>query len=269
MANVLIDMHKTDAVLAERGFTYNHYNLKSPYYSYILKKHGVTQAEFDSSLTWYSKNPKKFDKVYDKVLVQLTKFQKEIRNGKYHAVDTLELAKIKINIWNKRYKYLLTKDSARTHLDFEITNSSHNLMFRDVYLLKFLQRIAPEDSSKNKRILFRINYENGKIDSVSKPAYNDSLLRRYSFRMTAHRKLKIKSISGQLLGSSAYRGKFNVTIDSLSLTRIFNPADQDSLRRILENKGLKNLNKIQKPILKGRNMRVFEKFGRGKMIHAE
>lgn len=258
MANVLIDMHLIDASLSEKGLNYSHYSTKASYYNYILKKNGVTQAEFDSSLVWYTKNPKRFENVYIQVNEKLTRFQKEIRNGKYHPVDTLELGKVKSNIWNKRVKYALTKDSVRTHLDFEIIN--YSLMYRDAYVLKFLQQVAQEDSSKNQRIVLRIQYENGKTDSVSKPIYNDSLLRRYTIRMTAFRKLKIKSISGQLLGSSAYKGKLNALLDSITLTREFYPANQDSLRRMVEKKIPTKAIMGTKPALNSRNTSVFEKF---------
>jgi len=232
MAIVLTEMHKTDATMNEKGLVYGRYYQKAPYYTFIFKKFKITQAQFDSSLVWYSKNPRVFSNIYDKVLVNLTGLQKEVKNGKYHPVDTLDLTKMKINIWNKRVHYVLTKDSARTHLDFVITDDS--LLFGDVYVLKFLQRIAPEDSCKKPRVILRINYANGKTDSVYRTAFNDSLLRRYTFRFRTFRKLKIKSISGELLASKMYRGKLNVSIDSISLFREFNAKKQDSLRNVVE-----------------------------------
>ena len=231
MTNVLTEMHKTDASMSERGLAYNHYSDKAPYYKFIFKRYGITQAKFDSSLVWYTKNPRVFGNIYDKVLANLTHLQKEVKNGKYHPVDTLDLTKMRTSIWNKRTKYLLTKDSTRTHLNFEITN---NLLFGDVYVFKFLQRIAPEDSSKKQRIVIRLNYANGKTDSVSQTAYHDSLLRRYTIRFATKRKLKIKSISGELLASKMYKGKLNAIIDSISLFREYNAKKQDSLRRVVE-----------------------------------
>ena len=232
MTNVLTDMHKTDAVLNEKGLAYGHYTEKAAYYKFIFKKYKITKAQFDSSLVWYSKNPRIFDNMYDKVMINLTSLQKEVKNGKYHPVDTLDLTKMRTSLWNKRNKYILTHDSVRTHLNFEIINT--DLLFGDVYELKFLQLIAPEDSCKKPRIILKINYVNGKTDSVYRTAYNDSLLRRYTFRLTAFRKLKIKSVSGELLASKKYSGKQNVKIDSISLIRIYNVKKQDSLRKVVE-----------------------------------
>jgi hypothetical protein len=232
MAIVLTEMHKTDAILNEKGLTFGHYYDKSPYYSYIFKKYKITQVQFDSSLVWYSKNPRVFSNIYDKVLINLTGLQKEVKIGKFHPVDTVDLSKMRNFIWNKRIRYILTKDSARTHLDFLIADN--NLMYGDLYILKFLIRIAPEDSCKKPGIVLRINYANGKTDSVFRSAFNDSILRRYTFRFRAFRKLKIKSVSGELLASKMYKGKMNVTIDSISMFREFNARKQDSLRKEVE-----------------------------------
>lgn len=232
MINILTDLHKLDGSMYAKGLPYNQFDLKNEYYVSVLNKYGVSQAEFDSSLVWYSKNPKNFDKIYDKVLEQLTVLQNDINKGKYHPVDSTELAKIKIPIWNKRTKYVLTKDSARTHLAFEVQDQ--NFMLGDVYILKFLQRIAPEDSSTNKLIRFQINYANGRVRGVIKKTTNDGITRRFTLRISSIHPSKIKSISGELLGSTKYKGKLNATIDSISLTRIYDSRKQDSLLKVLQ-----------------------------------
>jgi hypothetical protein len=41
------------------------------YYKNVLDKHGITQAEFDSSLVWFTDNPQIFNKIYPKVIERL------------------------------------------------------------------------------------------------------------------------------------------------------------------------------------------------------
>jgi len=232
MADVLVEMHKADAVMAERNLVYVRYSMKAPYYNYILKKHGVTQAQFDSSLVYYTKNPQQFENIYAKVIDQLTKLQTDVNAYKFHPNDIHEIGKMRIDLWNKNRKFVFNKDSARTKLDFEILNN--DFLYKDMYVLKFLLKISTDDSCTNQRIELRLNYFNGKSDHTFKPVYNDGVTRRYTFRMPAFRKLKIKSISGQLLASSKYKGVFNATLDSISLIREFKPQFTDSLRRIVQ-----------------------------------
>ena len=71
MRSLLVDLHKTDAILQVAGVSHNSTEVKAIYYAQVLEKHGVTQAEFDSSLVWYTDHPQLFDKIYPRVLKDL------------------------------------------------------------------------------------------------------------------------------------------------------------------------------------------------------
>ena len=232
MTSVLVDMHKTEATLTEKGLYYGPYSKKAPYFNDVFKRNGVTQAQFDSTLVWYTKNPQKFENMYDEVIKRLTVLQKDVDSNKYHPIDYENIDKVRIDIWNKVTHHKFSKDSTRTKLDFEIKQA--DLLYRDVYELKLLLKIPKEDSCKKQRIELRLNYYNGTSDHTFKLVHNDGITRRFTFRMPAYKKLKIKSISGQLLASSAYKGVFRATIDSIQLIREFKSLQQDSLKRLVQ-----------------------------------
>ena len=71
MRQVMVDLHKTDALLQVSGMNHGHNEAEDIYYAMVLEKHGITQAQFDSSLVWYTAHPQLFDKIYPKVLKQL------------------------------------------------------------------------------------------------------------------------------------------------------------------------------------------------------
>ena len=73
MRVVLVDLHKTEAMLQVAGLGIKDQDIKSIYYAQVLERHGVTQAEFDSSLVWYTAHPQLFDKIYPKVMADLKK----------------------------------------------------------------------------------------------------------------------------------------------------------------------------------------------------
>ena len=66
MREVLVDLHKTDALLQVSGLQYGHNEALDIYYAQVLEKHGSTQAQFDSSIVWYTAHPLLFDKIYPK-----------------------------------------------------------------------------------------------------------------------------------------------------------------------------------------------------------
>ena len=71
MRDIMVDLHKTDALLQVAGLQFGHNDVADIYYAEVLEKHGVTQAQFDSSLVWYTDHPQLFDKIYPKVLAKL------------------------------------------------------------------------------------------------------------------------------------------------------------------------------------------------------
>lgn len=74
MIDVLTDLHLADGTLQTKGLVNaNNNQLLDNYYGVVLQKHNITQQQFDSSLVWYTDNPKIFNKIYPKVLDNIQK----------------------------------------------------------------------------------------------------------------------------------------------------------------------------------------------------
>ena len=71
MEQVLYDLHRTDGVLQVSGLYYRQESEVNPYYLWVMEKNGITQAQFDSSLVWYTDNPQIFNKIYPRVIRRL------------------------------------------------------------------------------------------------------------------------------------------------------------------------------------------------------
>ena len=71
MREVLYDLHRADGAIQVAGYNYSHDQELAGYYKNVLDKHGITQAEFDSSLVWFTDNPQIFNKIYPKVIERL------------------------------------------------------------------------------------------------------------------------------------------------------------------------------------------------------
>ena len=95
MREVLVDLHKTDALLTISKVGFANTEPRAIYYAQVLEKHGITQAEFDSSLVWYTAHPQLFDKIYPKVLKEL-KAQEEafiaLHEAELHLVPEEEVS---------------------------------------------------------------------------------------------------------------------------------------------------------------------------------
>lgn len=245
MGNILFEMHQAEGALQAQNPNLNSPEAKKFYFNQILKKYKVSQADFDSSLVWYTKHPIEFGDLYTNILTRMDTLSAEVERGKFHPAEAAKYGLIDVDIWNLRRSYKLTKDSTRTKISFEINNTG-NLLTGDKYTLSFLRRVAPSDSSINPYIVLRINYDNGKSDSIYTKTYNDSLLRRYKLTFKARDSLRIKSLSGDLLGNKVSKGVMAATLDSIKLIRQFNIYNQSKIQTRINFKD-KVLPKIESP----------------------
>ncbi len=82
---LLYDLHRMDALLQVSGKQYESDEVRNIYYASVLEKHGVTQAQFDSSLVWYTAHPQLFDKIYPKVIARLMEDEQQFEAS--HAAE--------------------------------------------------------------------------------------------------------------------------------------------------------------------------------------
>ena len=73
LVGILVDMHMADALQASLGFRdlsldYDSIDL----YSEIFLQHGTTKLAFDSTMVYYSKNPRDLVSIYDEVIMKMT-----------------------------------------------------------------------------------------------------------------------------------------------------------------------------------------------------
>lgn len=241
MVNFLTDLHKLDGALSVKGYADSQNRENIYYYNALLEEYGITKAEFDSSLVWYTKNPKKFDKIYNEVIEYLNVEDSLQKQRTLAFEDSILNAVKQTDIWKKSRKFAFNNDSTLNRIEFDI--DSAELFSQDIYELKFLHRIAPSDSSTNQHAVLRIHYENGFTDSVFTKTHNDSILRRYNLHLVARHKHKIVRLTGSILGSSSFKGIQNAFVDSISLTREYSPVILKEIQQEIEQNKNSVLNK--------------------------
>lgn len=233
MRSFLTDLHLLEGVLSQNQNIAGDDRQEVYYYNALFEKHGITQEIFDSSLVYYTRQPKRFERIYAGVTRNLEKLEKDVKEGKYDPVlpDSVRMKPEWMDLPSLASSYRFTPDSTVNRLRFAVTTST--LLTRDIYHLRFRMRRAPRDSSESVYAALRIHYAGGLVDSLYTPIQNDSVLRRYHFKLVASRNLPIDSLTGVLLGAASYKGGFSVTVDSISLRRYYIPFLQDSLRNNL------------------------------------
>ena len=78
--NVLVDIHLADGIAVENlGRNSNELLDSAALYGSVFSKYGVTRAQFDSTLNYYSTHSDDFQKLYNKVTARLKKMEDELK----------------------------------------------------------------------------------------------------------------------------------------------------------------------------------------------
>lgn len=239
MRSFLTDLHLLEGVFSS-GYNISE-DEKKLYYYVLFQKHGITKAQFDSSLVYYTKNPKMFERIYTRVNKNLEELKSDVEAGKYLPVipDSIKYKPVVDSIWDKTLAFTYPDDTLKHKNDtlkpqLYFSMVSEELMTKDVYTFSFRMRANPYDSVKTGYTTFRIHYADGNIDSLWHEVKNDSVLRRYKFRFKAARNIKIDSLSGVFYADQYQHDTIRIRVDNIMLLRKYVPALQDSLRLKLD-----------------------------------
>ncbi len=79
LVQILVEIHfaegiQNTGVLQREYPRVDSFDLRTP----ILEKYGYTDKEFDSTVASYAKKPEQYDKIYDGVIMELTRLQDEL-----------------------------------------------------------------------------------------------------------------------------------------------------------------------------------------------
>jgi hypothetical protein len=71
---VLVDIHLLYSIQSSNEYRELSRKVDSiDTHNYIFEKHHTSQAQFDSTIAWYSRQPELFTDIYDQVVMQLTR----------------------------------------------------------------------------------------------------------------------------------------------------------------------------------------------------
>ncbi len=196
----------------------------------VFANHHITQAQFDSSLLWYSKDPKRFEKVYTLVIDQLTAEEEAVKSGKYSDLLRKRRTLAHDGLWTGSPRMKINTDSLSHYRQLAFSVKDTKLMMGDRYELRFLARVEACDTCGNLHTRLNLAYAGGRVDSLSLPLPADGKWRRYTLQLDARDKEKVDSLYGHLVAASSFPCGLSVEIDSIRLVREYYKETQEDLR---------------------------------------
>ena len=75
---ILTDIYLSKSYFSSEGIYYARWKDTIPYNHHIVERHGYKWAQFDSTVSWYCSRPKKYQDVYEAVMVNLNELEKAV-----------------------------------------------------------------------------------------------------------------------------------------------------------------------------------------------
>ena len=118
MQRVLADMLIAEAMINMDNDTYRSDTARLALYEGVFRKHGITQALYDSSLMWYGRNLDIYMKVYDRVLDDINRSINDLGDVQADAAPVAN--QDSVNIWPRRSFLSLSPRSVFNGVVFDI-----------------------------------------------------------------------------------------------------------------------------------------------------
>ena len=244
MVKILTKIFITDGVTSTppHNILYGHDSID--YYEPILKSYGYTTAQFDSSVKYYSRNTEKFDIIFDKVVMELTRMRDKLEETS--KSDTLDRnSDSSDNLWPHKTRWNMAIEySTNPSLGFDIP-----VVDLGDYTISFDAQFFPDDEGVNVRHYIFFYFDNGTPIGVREnPVFatyvKDGNVHSYSYKLTLTDK-QITHLKGWLYdsGNSNSNFKRNAIFSNLKVT--YSPRNFDKLDSI-DTRNVKVIKKLIK-----------------------
>lgn len=214
MENILFDYHIAKAMADD--VPYNESYKKALYMESVFQKHGVTEAEFDSSMVWFSRHPDVLTKIYENVSARL----KKERDAINHLIALRDnkpkesLPGDSVDVWQGRKVYQLTGMPLDNRLDFSLSVDT-NFKNRDTLRWSVRFRFLEADSLFAPQMALQIIYDRDTLVSGPKQIMGAGI---HTLSLSADTLGAMKEIRGFIYAPVRTVAQ-HMLLDSISLMR--------------------------------------------------
>lgn len=170
MEAVLYDYHIAKAM--GEDVPYNETYKRALYLNSVLAKHDVTQADFDSSMVWYARNPDVLNKIYERVNKRLRAEKEDIGQliAMQNETPKESMPGDTVDVWSWQRLYQLTGMPLNNKTTFVLQTDS-NFQNRDklewTARFRFLKKAARWQKEKAPLMVLQAVYEKDSVVSRS------------------------------------------------------------------------------------------------------
>ena len=192
---------------------------------YIFEKHGITEAEFDSSMVWYTRESKELMTIYENLNRRFSREYDHIERlleSREDASARTSVSGDTVDIWRKADMYWMTKTPLNNQLAFDIKGDT-TFHERDAFLWNMdYIFFSPGEVIMGMNVV----YENDSVVGTTQVIKESGPQSIYLYTDSTY---KVKMLNGFIYVANDSVLKPNILVHNLSLTRFHRPEVKDSL----------------------------------------
>jgi hypothetical protein len=220
MENVLYDYHIMQGIIDELP-SEEREDKAQDYINAVFEKHGITEAQFDSSIVYYNRHAKDLHKIYTNLKKRYTEINDEIQlvNGNNDMMAIFSTGGDTTNLWNSskllilRNKTLLNKESFTIHADTSFQRQDQFILTISPVFIKE----GRDEYGLDLHVGLSVLYTNGKHIGTTRVINGHGI---QQLTLQTSKDEDIKSVTGFFY----YKGRENsrnlCLIDNISLIRM-------------------------------------------------
>lgn len=202
MEDILVDYHMARAMSGRAEGSYEEMNYEQALYiEAVLQKHGVTKAEFDSSLIYYYRRADRFQEIYQHVAERLEEKALVLgaTEGEIGKFASLSENGDTANIWADKPMMALMPIPPYNRMDFKLEVDS-TFKGGDSFLLQFMSDFMYQDGTRDGVVYVAVTYDN---DTTISRNIHFSSVGLTQMRIPAYERYGIKQFQGFFFVKSA------------------------------------------------------------------
>lgn len=168
MEELLYDYHL--ALTMGNDLSYSDRYKRESYKNYVFDKHGVTEAEFDSSMVWYTRNSTVLTDIYKNLQKRYELAEEQMRSelNKRSGQITVSLSGDSVDVWSDRNLYWLTTSPLTNRLNFDL-KADTTFHERDILVFEADYNFLSYQKNAAKAVVaVNITFKNDSILGISK-----------------------------------------------------------------------------------------------------
>ena len=235
MEDLLCDFHVAQSMAEQEGKSEEERNyLRTLYFASVLEKHGVTKADFDSSLTYYYIRADRFSDVYKNVAKRLSEQAIDLgaSEGEVNRFANLNANGDTTDVWTGNLSAILLPYIPYNIYSFEqkADTSFHN---GDSYMLILATDFVYQSGQRNAEVCLSMRYDN---DSIISRTIGLSSTGISQLRMPANADHTVKDIKGYVYltpekeTSSSLKLMFIKNIQLIKFRKQSKPEQENNLK---------------------------------------